>query len=170
MFEKKIIEPQSYLQQFKDFISTTEYTEIDIKDLLLKILDTLNEADLKNLVNFVEDKHPKLFGGLVEQLENMAINNKHYGKILGKDFKLLETLKKEISYSNRTHNAEMHTALLTGMLVNYGKSDNRILKILYRSIISLLHESLLQNHYLLRSKIEFGQYLSIESALCIFFL
>jgi len=169
MFEKKNIELQSYLQQFKDFISRTDYTEIDIKDLLLKILDTLNEDDLKDLLNFVENRCPKLFGGLVEQLETIAIDNNYYGKILGREFYILETIRKQISFSKRTHNTEMHTALLTGMLVNYHKSNNNFLKILYRSITPLIYEALMHKYNSLRDKIEFGHYLSIESALCIFF-
>lgn len=169
MFEKKNIEPQSYLQQFKDFINRNDYAEIDIKDLLLKILETLNEGDLKNLLNFVENRYPKLFAGLVEQLETIAIDNKFYGKIFGREFYILETIRKQISFSKRTDNTEMHTALLTGMLVNYHKSNNNFFKILYSSITPLIYEALMHNYILLRDKIELGNYLSIESALCIFF-
>lgn len=169
MLEKKNIELQSYLQQFKDFINRNDYTEIDIKDLLFKILDTLNEDDLKDLVNFIENRYPKLLGGLVEQLETIAIDNNYYGKILGREFYILETIRKQISFSKRSNNTEMHTALLTGMLVNYHKSNNNFLKTLYRSVAPLIYEALMHNYNSLRDKIEFGHYLNIESALCIFF-
>ncbi|UFH33468.1 hypothetical protein LNP04_07100 [Chryseobacterium sp. C-71] len=169
MLEKKNIELQSYLQQFKDFINRNVYTEIDIKDLLLKILDTLNEGDLKDLLNFVENKYPKLFGGLVEQLENMTIDNIFYGKYLGQDFRIKENCIKQIQSYERTHNVEMHTALLVGMLAKYNKSDNSFSKILHLALIPEIHEAIIHNYNSLQSKIKSGNYLSIDNALCIFF-
>lgn len=169
MFEKKNIELQSYLQQFKDFISRTDYTEIDIKDLLLKILDTLNEDDLKDLLNFVENRYPKLFGGLVELLNNIAIDNIFYGKYLSRDFRIKDNCKQLIHSYKRTHNIEMHMALLVGMLAKYNKSDNSFLKILHWALIPEIYEAIIHNYKSLQSKIKFGNNLSIENALCIFF-
>jgi hypothetical protein len=170
MFEKKIIEPQSYLQQFKDFINRNDYTEIDIKDLLLKILDTLNEGDLKDLLNFVENKYPKLFGGLVEQLEIIAIDNIHYGKILGRDFKLFENIRKQIYQHENDHNLEMHLSLLVGMYVKYQNEKNQLLLVLIRTLLPGITALIKQTLAFVKSRIDSSQILSFETGLCFFFI
>lgn len=170
MFEKKIIEPQSYLQQFKDFINSNDYTEIDIKDLLLKILDMLSEGDLKDLLNFVENKYPKLFGGLVEQLEIIAIDNIHYGKILGRDFKLFENIRKQIYQHENDHNLEMHLSLLVGMYVKYQNEKNQLLLVLIRTLLPDITALIKQTLAFVKSRIDSSQILSFETGLCFFFI
>lgn len=170
MFEKKNVEPQSYLQQFKDFINRNDYTEIDIKDLLLKILDTLNEGDLKDLLNFVENKYPKLFGGLVEQLEIIAIDNIHYGKILGRDFKLFENIRKQIYQHENNYNLEIHLSLLVGIYVKYQNEKNQLLLVLIRTLLTDITALIKQTLAFVKSRIDSSQILSFEMGLCFFFI
>lgn len=170
MFEKKNIELQSYLQQFKDFISRTDYTDIDIKDLLLKILDTLNEDDMKDLLNFVENRYPKLFGGLVEHLEIITIDNKHYGKILGRDSKLFENIRKHIYQHEKDHNPEMHLSMLVGLYVKYQNEKNQILLVLIRTLLPDITALIKQTLAFVKSRIESSQILSFEIGLCFFFI
>lgn len=170
MFEKKNIELQSYLLQFKGFIKSTDYTEINIKDLLLKILDTLNEEDLKDVIDYTESEYPHLFAGLVEQLENIAIDNTYYGKILGRDFKLFETIRRQTIELELFHNTEMHLSFLVGMYIKYQNEKNQLLLVLIRTLLPGITALIKQVLALVKSRIDSNQILSIETGLCFFFI